>query len=517
MNAGRRGMFLPQRRRGSHRWRRRKPPMRARAEALKAAGNVLLRPIELGDIEGKNSWRRALLVGSRDEAALSAATSVLRQAAPILSVQVWGRSDCEARGFSDLRRQRYDVVCLLLTGERLRREKVLGLLSGARVLLARGGNGRWYRIELPPLRPTRLQWWARLVLSALLCGAYLRVWVMISAVDMLRRLFPAGRRVSDTGRPSGHQVTFIVPNYNQRHLMDFCLPPLLAEAGNEHTVILVDDASTDGSASYVRTRYPQVRVVRLPRNRGFSGAVRAGIAACETPLFALINTDVQTRPGFLQAMLPHFGEAATFAVCSRIELPGGSQMETGNVAPAFSGILEPYHVPPTQTGPILYAGGASSIYHRARYHAIGGFETMYRPLYFEDIELGYRAWRRGWQSVFEPSASVWHQRRAWMGKRFGDAYANETFLKNALLFVWKNIRDRGLLAQHFAYVWARLVSEVLRGEGMMCRAVLRALPLAPWVMMKRWREHRRGDVSDRAILQMARPPSADEFVETTVR
>jgi len=193
--------------------------------------------------------------------------------------------------------------------------------------------------------------------------------------------------------------------------MDFCLPPLLAEAGDEHTVILVDDASTDGSASYVRTRYPQVRVVRLPRNRGFAGAVRAGIAACETPLFALINTDVQTRPGFLQAMLPHFGEAATFAVCSRIELPGGSQMETGNVAPAF---------------------------------------------------------------------------------------------------------DRGLLAQHVAYVWARLVSEVLRGDGMMCRAVLRALPLAPWVMMKRWREHRRGDVSDRAILQMARPPSADEFVETTV-
>jgi len=516
MNAGGRGMFLPQRRRGSHRWRRRRPPMRARAEVARAAGNVLLRPIDLEGVAGKDSWRRALLVGSRNEEKISAAAADLRQAAPILSVQVWGRPGCEVQGLWELRRRRYDCVCVMLTGEGLRREKALALVSRARAVLAYGANSRWYRVVVPPIDPASLRWWARLVLAGLLCGAYLRVGVMIWTGDVLRRLFPAGPRVDAPGSPSGHQVTFIVPTYNQRHLMDFCLPSLVAEAGEEHTVMVVDDASSDGTAAYVRAHYPSVCVLRLSRNRGFAGAVRAGIAACTTPLFALINTDVQVRPGFLRAMLPHFDDPSTFAVCSRIELPDGSQMETGNVAPAFSGILEPYHVPPTQPGPILYAGGASSIYHRARYRALGGFETMYRPLYWEDIELGYRAWRRGWRSLFEPSASVWHQRRAWMGKRFGDAYANETFLKNALLFIWKNLRDRGLLAQHFAYVWARLVSEVLRGEGTMCRAALRALPLAPWVMMKRWGQQRRGDVDDRTILQMARPPAADECVETAV-
>jgi GT2 family glycosyltransferase len=188
-------------------------------------------------------------------------------------------------------------------------------------------------------------------------------------------------------------------------------------------------------------------------------------------------------------------------------------METGNVAPAWSGLLEPYHVPPTRSGPILYAGGASSVYDRAKYEAIGGFDPVYRPLYFEDIELGYRAWRRGWRSLFEPQASVWHQRRAWIGRRFGNAYANETLLKNSLLFVWKNVRDREMLAQHFAHVCARVVSEVLSGERTMAYAVLRALPLAPRVVMKRWRERQRGDLSDRQILEIARPPSADEVAE----
>jgi GT2 family glycosyltransferase len=323
--------------------------------------------------------------------------------------------------------------------------------------------------------------------------------------DLLHRLVPASRPSANPGSPDGRTVTFIVPNYNQRHLMDFCLPPLLAEAGDRHRVLVVDDASTDDTVGYLRATYPQVRVVALSRNQGFGGAVRAGIAASDTPLFALINTDVQVRPGWLAAILPHFDRPDIFGVCSRIDLPGGSRMETGNVAAAWSGILEPYHVPPAHPGPILYAGGASSVYDRAKYDALGGFETVYRPMYFEDIELGYRAWRRGWRSLFEPNASVYHQRRAWIGTRFSDAQANETFLRNGLLFVWKNVRDPVMLAQNCAYVSARLVREVLGGEGTMARAFLRALPLLGRMLMARWRDHRRGDLADRQILAAAQP------------
>ncbi len=486
--------------------------MRLLPEAARAAGNVLLTPTTVSESIRLGPIRRALVVGSRRASAIEQAAGDLRAAAPSILLEVAGR-EVEVSGLWSLRRRRYDLVCLLLTGEGLRREKVLGLLSGAPIALARGASGRWYRVRRPPFRPGSLQWWAGMTLVLLLCAAYLCTMVGIWVLDALRPLLPLSPPVRDPGPAAGRRVTFIVPTFNQRHMMDFCLPPLLAEAAGEHAVLAVDDASSDDTADYVRERYPEVRVIRLSRNRGFGGAVRAGIAASDTPLFALINTDVEVRPGFLRAILPHFDQADTFAVCSRIDLPDGSHMETGNVAPAWSGVLEPYHLPPSRSGPILYAGGASSVYHRAKYEALGGFERIYRPLYFEDIELGYRAWRHGWRSLFEPAASVLHQRRAWIGARFGDAYANETFLRNGLFFVWMNVRDRGLLAQHFAYVCARLFREVLRGEGTMARAVLRALPYCPWLMMKRWRQHRRGDLPDREILHIARPPSADEFVE----
>jgi len=491
--------------------------MRLLAEAVRAAGNVFLTPLRLTELPAAASWGRGLMVGSRNREVIARASAELRRLAPALSIDIPEVSASGKMGVLGLRRRGYDVVCLLLTGEGRHREKLRGLFSRAQVALAFGASGRWYRVNFPQCRPGSLRWWARLALTAMLCLVCLRIVLWIWLMDTMRRCWPLAPAVPDPGQPAGRETTFIVPTHNQKRLMDFCLPPLLAEAGREHRVMVVDDASTDGTAEYVRQKYPSVRLVRLRRNRGFAGAVRAGIAACETPLFALINTDVQVRPGFLRAMLPHFDRPDTFAVCSRIELPGGSLMETGNVAPAFSGILEPYHVAPTRPGPILYAGGASSVFHRVRCQALGGLETIYRPLYWEDIELGYRAWRRGWQSVFEPGASVWHERRAWIGRRFGDAYANETFLKNALLFVWKNVRDRGLLAQHFAYVCARLAREIMVGEETMCRALLRAAPLCGWMLLKRWGEHHRGDLGDREILALASPPGRRESEEVALR
>lgn len=483
--------------------------MRGQADLARTAANVLLTPIGLADVPGAEAWERALLAGSKNAANIEQAVRSLRKVAPRVSADVLSGKPGAGRGVSALRKPRYDVVCLMLTGEGGRREKVRALLSGAPAVLGFGPPDRWYLVRLPELRPASLRWWARLTLAGMLCALHLGVMTVIRASDALWQLAPVPPPVPDPGPPRGHQTTFIVPTYNQRRLMDSCLPPLLAEAGRQHVVMVVDDAGTDGTAEYVRRTFPDVRVVKLAKNRGFAGAVRAGIAASDSPLFALINSDVQIRAGYLEAILPHFSESDTFAVCSRIEMPGGSQVETGKAAGEFSGILEPYYVAAEEPGPTLYASGACSVFHRARYEAIGGLETIYRPLYWEDTELGYRAWRRGWRSLFEPGASAYHQRRAWIGSHFGNPYADETFLRNALLFVWKNVRDNSLLTRHVAYVWARLAREVLAGESMMCRALLRALPLLPRAVRRRWAARRRGDLGDREILGAACPGTAE--------
>ncbi|MDH4179622.1 MAG: hypothetical protein OEV33_03855, partial [Armatimonadota bacterium] len=156
--------------------------MRLLAEAVRAAGNVLLTPTTLSQSVSPDSCRRALLVGSRRAAVVDATAAELRSASPDLSVDVAGR-DVNASGLWSLRRRRYDLVCLLLTGEGLGREKALGLLAGAPTLLARGADRTWYRVHVPPLRLGSLQWWARLTLSLLLAAVYLRTVILLRAAD----------------------------------------------------------------------------------------------------------------------------------------------------------------------------------------------------------------------------------------------------------------------------------------------------------------------------------------------
>ncbi len=375
------------------------------AELSKIAGRTLLSPVPLAEMPGARSWKRALIVGEKEQPEAAEAARRLKSVSPALELDA-ARAQGRWLGLRDIRRRGYDVVCLLLTGERETRGNLLAVLSGAPALVAMGASGQWYCLEMPPFAPLEPRWWARAVLVFLLCALYLLVVEVLLLSDGVWKLLPMPPDLPDPGPAKERTVTLIVPVHNQRDLMDFCLPPLLAEAGGKHQVLVVDDASEDATAEHVRQTYPGVRVLRLEQNRGFAGAVRAGIAATNTPLFALINSDVQVRPGFLAALLPHFDREDVFAVCARIELPDGSGMETGNVAPAFSGILEPHHLPPTERGPILYAGGASSVFHHARCHALGGLDTIYHPFYWEDIDLGYRAWRRGWRSMFEPAASA---------------------------------------------------------------------------------------------------------------
>ena len=89
--------------------------MRLLAEAVRAAGNVLLTPTTLSQSIAPGSCRRALLVGSRREPIVDSAAAELRSAAPDLSVDIAGRN-VKASGLWSLRRRKYDLVCLLLTG-----------------------------------------------------------------------------------------------------------------------------------------------------------------------------------------------------------------------------------------------------------------------------------------------------------------------------------------------------------------------------------------------------------------
>ena len=177
--------------------------------------------------------------------------------------------------------------------------------------------------------------------------------------------------------------------------------------------MIADDGSTDGTAEWLAANVPQARVVRLEQNGGFSRACNAAIRESTGDALLLLNNDVSVEPGFLPPLRQALeADPAVFAVNSRILLPGHAGRDEGEKTGGFHhGIfyVDCLPAPSPRTAPTLYATACAALYRRDRVDALGGFDELYSPFYWEDVDLSYRALKRGWRVLYEPRSVVHHQ------------------------------------------------------------------------------------------------------------
>lgn len=322
---------------------------------------------------------------------------------------------------------------------------------------------------------------------------------------------------------SAHRASIIIASWNGRRLLETCLPRALraiAREGGNHEVIVVDDASTDETAAYVRREFPEVRVIALEKNLRFGGANNAAARAATGDVLVFLNNDMQVHEDFLGPLLRHFDDPAMFAVTAQIEMAprwmkGGWIRETGLVRGRFEdGFFVLQHDQPEAEDavPVFYAGGGSSAVRRDRFLALGGFDRLFRPFYFEDLDLSYRAQKSGWTVLYEPRSRVLHAHRQTNSEtNFPGGFVDRMFGKNSLLFTWKVLTDQRLLNQHFRSLWRRLMRPA--GEPRRPACFTRAVLQLPELLAAR-RRGRTGVIrSDQEVLQQTAAPPVTAFAD----
>jgi len=277
-------------------------------------------------------------------------------------------------------------------------------------------------------------------------------------------------------------------------------------AGN-HPVVVADDGSTDDSLQYLCKVHPGIEVLALP-HRGFGAACNAAVAAAETETVVLLNSDILVDPGFLPPLLQDLDQNDVFAVGCKFVNPGGSLRDAiGNRTSCHwrRGLLHIRHETDparlAETCPQFYANGAALACSRQKWLALGGFDPMYHPLYWEDVDLGYRAWGRGWRVLYEPASVVAHEQGSTMKRVHTVEHIELMSAKNGILFTWKNLLDPGLLRRVIAAQMRWAADDVLIG-GLppRTRALLLALRQLPESIRGRVREQRERTRSDQEIL-----------------
>ena len=325
------------------------------------------------------------------------------------------------------------------------------------------------------------------------------------AVDLVSGL--RSKQLATDRRPRNSSASVVIPNWNGRDLLEKYLPSVIdALPGDpENEIIVVDNGSEDGSAQFVRERFPSVRLLALDSNLGFGGGSNAGFRAANNDIVVLLNSDMRVAPDFLAPLLDAFTDEKVFAVSCQIFFsdPKKVREETGLTQAWWeNGGLRVRHRddPEIQIPfPCFYGGGGSCAFDRQKFLDLGGFDEILRPFYLEDTDLGFQAWKRGWKVLYQPQSIVYHEHRGTIGKHFSQAAIDRVLKKNFILFCWKNIHEWPRLTSHLLFSYAGAILSVLFGpspERATFGGLWRAFLQLPGALRSRTRTRALGAVSD---------------------
>lgn len=294
-------------------------------------------------------------------------------------------------------------------------------------------------------------------------------------------------------------LDIIIPNFNGAELLRRCLSPLESLA----SVVVVDDASTDAGLQMLREGFPQVRVIAREKNGGFSAAVNDGIKATKGDFVLLLNNDVEVTPGFLTPIMTLFEDESVFAVSPRILLPSrGNMDEAAKTGFWHHGMFyTDQRQGVADVTPILYATGAAAVYRRSMLQSLGGFDEAYSPFYWEDADLGYRAWKRGWKTLYQPASLVHHGHSESISK-MPSALTRKVKARNSFFFLWRNIEDGGLITGHRRWLPAVLARRALARDFAFLAGWLEAFSRRREAVSARDRDSAFRQVSDRDIFRL---------------
>lgn len=287
-------------------------------------------------------------------------------------------------------------------------------------------------------------------------------------------------------------ISIIIPHLNGKQHLDDCFKSLRQQTFTDFEVLLVDNGSTDGTQDFVAQTYPEMTLIQLPENKGFTGACNAGWQAAQGDIIILLNNDTEADPNWLSEIAaafdrhPHAGSIASKMLLF-------DQRDTFHTAGDFyriDGIPGNRGVWQKDTGQfdeeeiVFSACGGSSAYRREMLEALGFLDDDY---FFscEDVDMGWRANLAGWEVWYVPTAVIYHKLKATGGAVTGSYYDGRNFL----YLIWKNYPSslmkqnwRVLLRSQFDIT--KLALKHWRGEA--ARARLRGQLAGLFGIFKMW-------------------------------
>lgn len=227
-------------------------------------------------------------------------------------------------------------------------------------------------------------------------------------------------------------VSFIIPTWNKKDLVINCVQLLDKQLSQECSeiakeIIVIENGSTDESyqaLSILKTKNPLI-ILKQEINLGFAKAVNLAVKQAKYNYIYLLNNDMEVQPKFFEEIINTANDLIKkdidfFGIASQIFFfdPSVKKTESGKTWTDFKNgkLLVGHELNPQKLKNIsltAYCGGGSSLINKDLFNLFGGFDTaVYTPMYDEDLDLGFVAWKKGYPSFFCPDSHVIHHHRS---------------------------------------------------------------------------------------------------------
>jgi len=260
-------------------------------------------------------------------------------------------------------------------------------------------------------------------------------------------------------------VSVVVVNHNGRRFLAKCFSSLMESVYSNFEVIMVDNASEDGSTDFVLRNFPSVKIERSDMNLGYAGGCNRGASIAKGDFIIFMNSDVEVSKGWL-VPLTEVCSRPDVAVCGGkilIEKMRNRLYSAGGTLNLFSvpvdrGLFEIDNGQFEKLEDVAYVSGAAIMVYRKVFEMLGGFDSSFFA-FCEEVNLCLRAWISGYRVVYTPSSVVYHV----FGGSWGKPSPRRRFfgVRNMIHTLIKIFTLKNLLLLLPIYLIFRLVESII--------------------------------------------------------
>ncbi len=313
-----------------------------------------------------------------------------------------------------------------------------------------------------------------------------------------------------------NSISVIIPNYNGQDLLKKNVPKVFDSVSlckdGEAEIIVSDDCSVDNSInvleSLVRNMhvlYPNIKfkIIKNDKNLGFASNINKGVRNAKGNILILLNTDVIPQKDFLNPLLKHFSDPNVFAVgCMDKSMENLKTVLRGRGVGSWRrGFLVHARGEVNKTN-TLWVSGGSGAFRKSIWDDLGGFDNLYSPFYWEDIDLSYRALKSGYKIAFESKSIVVHEHeKGSIKKEVSSSKINDVAYRNQFIFVWKNATDLNLQFLHLCWLPYHFLKALMRWDLNFFVGFFLAFLKLPQVIRSSFRVQKYFIKSDQAVVK----------------